>query len=174
MPGDFIEAYEEHVWDVYAYLAYRLGSRADAEDLTQLTFERALRNWNRFDERKASMKTWILAIARNALIDHTRRAGTRQHASLDEEVADRDLPAAPNPEETHLGVSPELEVALGELTQRERELIGLRFGADLRGPEIAELVGLTLANVQQILSRGLRKLREQLERDESLQGGAGQ
>ena len=47
--------------------------------------------------------------------------------------------------------------------QRERELIALRYGADLTGPEIAELTGLSLANVQQILSRSLRRMRNQLE-----------
>ena len=40
-------------------------------------------------------------------------------------------------------------------------MIALRFGGDLTGPEIAELIGLTLANVQQILSRSLRRLRSQ-------------
>ena len=49
-----------------------------------------------------------------------------------------------------------------ERDDRERELIALRFGGDLNGPEIAELTGLTLANVQQILSRSLRRMRAEL------------
>jgi RNA polymerase sigma-70 factor (ECF subfamily) len=48
--------------------------------------------------------------------------------------------------------------------ERERELIALRFGGDLGCPEIAALTGLTLANVQQILSRSLRRMRSSLER----------
>ncbi len=40
--------------------------------------------------------------------------------------------------------------------------MALRFGGDLRGPEIAELLEISLANAQQILSRALRKLRRQL------------
>jgi RNA polymerase sigma-70 factor (ECF subfamily) len=62
-----------------------------------------------------------------------------------------------------LGVSPDLENALDKLGSRERELIALRYGGDLTGPEIAELTGLSLANVQQILSRSLRRLRAELE-----------
>ena len=50
------------------------------------------------------------------------------------------------------------------LSEREREVLALRYGADLTGPEIADLLSLTLANVQQIVSRSLRKLRELLER----------
>src|SRR6185312_1947643 len=71
--SNFARVYDEHVWRVYGFLAYRLGDRDTAEDLTQATFERALRAWARFDPRRASESTWLLAIARNLLIDHYRR-----------------------------------------------------------------------------------------------------
>src|SRR5918994_5451321 len=71
----FARAYDEHVWQVYGYLAYRLRSRHDAEDLTQLTFERALTAWDRFDANRASVRTWLMAIAGNLLVDHYRRDG---------------------------------------------------------------------------------------------------
>ena len=81
---------------------------------------------------------------------------------LDDELAERHGPHAPGPEQD-LGLSPELAAALATLPQRDREIVALRFGGDLTGPEIAELLDLTLANVQQILSRSLRKLRAELE-----------
>jgi DNA-directed RNA polymerase specialized sigma24 family protein len=62
-----------------------------------------------------------------------------------------------------LGLDPDLAVALAGLSERNREIIALRYGADRTGPEIAELMGLTLANVQQIVSRSLRRLRAALE-----------
>ncbi len=58
--SDFARVYEEHVWRVYGFLAYRLRDRHSAEDLTQATFERALRAWSRFDPRRASENTWLL------------------------------------------------------------------------------------------------------------------
>ena len=70
---EIAELYEEHVWGVYGFFGYRVGSRADAEDLTQLTFERALRAWSRFDPDRASARTWLMSIAANLLIDHYRR-----------------------------------------------------------------------------------------------------
>lgn len=155
---DFARVYEEHVWRVYGFLAYRLRDRHAAEDLTQTTFERALRAWSRFDPRRASEITWLLAIARNLLIDHHRRDRSDRLEPIDERVA----PLVAGPDES-LGVSPELEQALARLSERDREVIALRFGGDLTGPEIAALLGLTLANVQQILSRSLRKLRGSLE-----------
>ncbi|HEY5260936.1 MAG TPA: sigma-70 family RNA polymerase sigma factor, partial [Solirubrobacteraceae bacterium] len=71
--NDFARVYEEHVWIVYGFLAYRLHDQAAAEDLTQATFEHALRAWSRFDARKGSHRTWLMTIARNLLIDHHRR-----------------------------------------------------------------------------------------------------
>jgi RNA polymerase sigma factor (sigma-70 family) len=50
-------------------------------------------------------------------------------------------------------ITPDLERALASLGAREREIIALRFGGELSEPKIAELTGLSLANVQQILSR---------------------
>lgn len=163
MEDNFLEVYNEQVWRVYGYFAYRLRSRADAEDLTQLTFERALKAWDSFDPIKASVSTWLIAIARNALSDHRRRSRHRSTRSLsDGSVRDSELPSEEGPEE-NLGVSSELAEALGRLSQRERGILALRFGADLRGPEIAELLDMSLANVQQTMSRALRRLRSQLE-----------
>ena len=71
-----------------------------------------------------------------------------------------------------LGIEPELATALAELAPRDREVLALRFGGDLNGPEIAAMTGLTLANVQQILSRSLRRLHKRVEGGE-LDRGAG-
>jgi RNA polymerase sigma factor (sigma-70 family) len=68
------------------------------------------------------------------------------------------------PEPRGLGLEPKLETALEALGERDREVLALRFGAELTGPEIADVMGLSLANVQQIVSRSLRRLRSDLER----------
>jgi RNA polymerase sigma-70 factor (ECF subfamily) len=159
-PPDFAGVYDEHLWRVYGFFAYWLNSRADAEDLTQQTFERALRAWARYDPARASVSTWLLAIARNLLIDHHRANSAVRVPHAD--VAELETIAAA-PDQPSVGLDPEIERALVQLGPRERELIALRFGGDLTGPEIAELTGLSLANVQQILSRALRRMRAALE-----------
>jgi len=166
--SDFARVYEQHVWRVYGFLAYRLRDREGAEDLTQATFERALRAWSRFDPRLASESTWLLAIARNLLIDHHRRDRSGLLEPIDERVAS----TVPGPEE-RLSNRPELIDALATLGDRDREVIALRFGGDLTGPEIAAVLGLSLANVQQIVSRSLRKLRALLEAAEESEAGVG-
>jgi len=161
--GSFAAVYDQHVDSVYGYLGYRVVSAADAEDLTQATFERALAAWRRFDPERASPRTWLLAIAHNLLVDHHRRRSSRPREEPLEDAErsePRGLAADASP---RLGIEPELAAALALLTERERTLIALRFGGDLSGPEIAELTGHSLANVQQILSRSLRRLRRELE-----------
>lgn len=160
--SDFARVYDDHVWRVYGFLAYRLEHRHTAEDLTQATFERALRAWSRFDPRRASESTWLLTIARNLLIDHHRRDRSVPLDEIDEQL----LPSVSGPEDRYTA-SPELATALLELSERDREVIALRFGGDLTGPEIASLTGLSLANVQQIVSRSLRRLRTLLEAERS-------
>lgn len=154
----FTRVYEDHLMSVYSFLAYRLRDRDLAEDLTQSTFERALRAWPRFDPAKAAERTWLLTIARNLLIDHTRRNHPDPTGEIDEHL----LPASAGPEVAFMQDA-SLQELLQTLGEREREIVALRFGGDLTGPEIAELTGLTLANVQQILSRSLRKLRTVIE-----------
>ena len=166
---DFVHVYDDHVWRVYGFIAYRLRDRDVAEDLTQVTFERALRAWSRFDPRRSSEGTWLLAIARNLLIDEQRR----NRSSLFEPLDERVFYAVEGPEERLTG-SPELMDALGRLGAREREVLALRFGGDLSGPEIAGVTDLSLANVQQILSRSLRKLRTLLERAQPARTPVGQ
>jgi RNA polymerase sigma-70 factor, ECF subfamily len=158
---DFEQAYDENLARVYGFFAYRLTSRDDAEDLTQQCFERALRAWDRYDPGRAAISTWLLAIARNLLIDHYR-AGAQTGSSVP--LQDVDPSALPSVDGAiDLGLEPRLANALQHLSDREREILALRYGAELSGPEIANLVGLSLANVQQIISRTLKRLRTAMD-----------
>lgn len=161
---EFGRVYEDHVDRVYAFLAYRASDRATAEDLTQLSFERALRAWTQFDPSRGSELTWLLAIARNLLADHYRRASNRLPAIDADSLGEDELPVLAGPETHHAG-SPQLLAALAQLGEREREVIALRFGGDLDANGIAHVLGLTPGNVHQILSRSLRRLRALLEQD---------
>jgi RNA polymerase sigma-70 factor (ECF subfamily) len=153
--------YREHVQAVYAFFAYAV-DQATAEDLTSATFEKVIRAWDRYDAAKAGERTWILAIARNTLNDHYRRRRFRDAVSTDEHPALLDSLAG---EDEYERVLDRADVAgwLDDLAPRERELLALRYGADLTAADIAALTGLTAANVHQILSRSLRRLRTQAQ-----------
>lgn len=158
---DLAHVYELYVERVYAFFAYRVACVEDADDLTAVTFERIVRHARRYDESKGTLATWIFAIADHVLIDHYRRQGRRDEQALpgDDDVAIAPLISVDRPFE---GLAPALQDALAGLSPRERHVIGLRFGGDLAGREIADLLGTTEANAHQLLSRALRRLRREL------------
>jgi RNA polymerase sigma factor (sigma-70 family) len=170
-PGhELQEAYRDNVDSVYAYFAYFVGASA-AEDLTAATFERVVRAWRSFDPRRATERTWIFAIARNILTDHYRRERHRAGPSLDEHPGLlTELVSADDPAARRLGIDA-VKDWLSRLTPREREVLALRYGADLSTTEIAAALGLSEANVHQIASRALRRLREDAASPEPSRSG---
>lgn len=150
--------YRAHVGAVFAFFAYSVPD-ASAEDLTASTFERVVRHWDRYDAGKGSERTWILAIARNLLVDHFRRQRFRETVSLDEHPMLHEQMAGTPDMAERFAESEELRRLLSTVSVREREILALRYGADLAVGQIAQLLELTPANVHQILSRALKKLR---------------
>jgi RNA polymerase sigma-70 factor, ECF subfamily len=143
---------------VYAYVAYRVADRSEAEDITSETFERALRYRDRFDERRGEPIAWLLGIARNCVYD--ARLRPREDAARE-------------PEPTTAGVDAEvvgrlaLTEALATLSSDDQELIALRYGADLRVREIAKLLDRRTNAVEVALSRARARLGAALESGET-------
>lgn len=156
---EFERLYAAEAQGLFAFLAYRTGDRALAEDLLADAFERALRARRRFDRRRGSEKTWLYAIALNVLRDHARRAAAEGRAL---ERAGAPDEAVDDPRMESLGEREALQVALATLAPEEREAISLRYGAELTVPEIARVLGEPLTTVEGRVYRGLRKLRERL------------
>ena len=77
-PPTFADAAERHLDDVFGYLLYLTRDRPLADDLAGATFEKAFRQWSRFDSRRGSARTWLLGIARTTALDWFR-AESRRH-----------------------------------------------------------------------------------------------
>jgi RNA polymerase sigma factor (sigma-70 family) len=156
---DALEAvYREYVSAVYGFFSYSVGPDT-AEDLTAATFERVIRSWDQFDPSRASQRTWIFTIARNLLTDHWRWRRHRRGPSLD---ASPELVESLVSSEDPLARSLDRDALKGWLQQlgaREREVLALRYVADMSVAEVAECLDLSVANVHQICSRSLRRLR---------------
>jgi RNA polymerase sigma factor (sigma-70 family) len=155
--SDFERLYAAEAQGLFAFLAYRTGDRALAEDLLADAFERALRSRVKYDRRRGSEKTWLYAIALNLLRDHARRAAAEGRAY--ERVR-----AGPDSFDVFAGVEARDEIgrALQVLSGEEREAISLRFGAELTVPEIAVVLDEPLTTIEGRVYRALRKLREAL------------
>jgi RNA polymerase sigma-70 factor (ECF subfamily) len=152
---------ERHLDDVHGYLVYLTRNRETAEELTAETFERALRQWRRFDPKRGSAKTWLCRVARSTALDHFRaeeRRRRREHAyasELSNEVEDG----------LFGGLSPELERALAGLSAGEREVIALRILLDLEIQATARVLGISTTACTTRLSRALKKLEERMSAD---------
>lgn len=160
----FRRLYRTHVRAVYAFFAYSVSTET-AEDLTSMTFERALKAFDRFDPEKAGERTWLLAIARNALTDHYRRQQHRNATSTDEHPALLDRLVSSDDALARFISHESLVGWLSELGPRQQEILAMRFGADLSAREIADALEMSEANVHQITSRALRQLRARADAD---------
>ena len=140
---------------VYAYVAYRIGDGAEAEDVTSEAFERALRYRKSFDSRRGDPASWLIGIARRCIAD-AALSRLPSVAEVPEQIAPGELEADAL---TRL----ELAEALDGLDDRQRELIALRYGADLTAKQIGELLGLKTNAVEVALHRTLRELRSRLD-----------
>ena len=157
---DFERLYAEQAGPLLAYLTYRTGDRALADDLLADTFERVLRRRSLFDRRRASEKTWLYSIALNLLRDHGRRAAAGDRA-VNRLAAEPATVGGGGLEQVE--TRSELQVALGLLSAEEREVVSLRFGADLSLDEIARVTRQPASTVRGRLYRGLEKLRWALD-----------
>jgi RNA polymerase sigma-70 factor, ECF subfamily len=139
---------------VYAYVAYRVGDGADAEDITSETFERAVRYKQSYDSRKGEPVAWLIGIARRCI------EGRPQPFELS---PDRLHSIDPYDLEGEAILRIELSTAIGRLEERDRELIALRYGSDLSARQIAELQGAKTNAIEVALHRALGRLRAALE-----------
>jgi RNA polymerase sigma-70 factor (ECF subfamily) len=144
---------------VYAYAAYRLGDGPDAEDATSDTFERALRYRASYDRSKGEPVAWVLGIARRCVDDLLEARPPVSELEFDIE--------APGDLEPDTIRSLTVRRAVLTLDERSRELVSLRYGADLTARQIAELLGERTNTIEVALHRALSRLRAVLAEDQS-------
>lgn len=156
---DFAAAAEQNLDGVFRYLVHMVGDRHLAEDLTSATFERALRDWRRYDPARARVSVWLIEIARRTALDHFRSDGRRR--AREQRYAAQHPEAVPASDDLG-GLSGTMRAALGRLTAAERELVALRVVLDLDAGETARVLGSTRAAVGAGLHRALTKLRQEV------------
>lgn len=142
---------ESLVRDVYAYVAYRVPNRSDAEEITSAVFERAVRYRKTYDVSKGTPIAWMIGIARTQIAEERAR---RPHTELEPaETADSvDLEASSLERLS-------LHDAVRALDDRSRELIALRYGIGLSTREIAADMCLEENAVNVALHRARERLR---------------
>jgi RNA polymerase sigma-70 factor, ECF subfamily len=151
--------YDALVGPIYRYVAVRVRRREDAEDLTQLVFERIVSSLPRYRDKGRPFEAWAFRIARNAVIDHVRRE--RSHEPLDDgrETLDGDGLEALSLRGEEIR---ELRRAIAQLTPDQQEALALRFAAGLSAEEAAHVMGRRAGTVRGLTFRAIASLRRMM------------
>lgn len=164
--------FERYQGPLVRFVRQRTGSSSRAEELTQEIFFRVVRRAPAY-EPTARFRTWLYTIARNICIDESRRPERGRVSSLDEPISEdgtttrgdavRDTTVRPADDEPIRGqFRVKLLAELEKLPPEQREVFELRVFAELRFPEIAQMLGLPLETVKARYRYGCQRLRASL------------
>jgi len=158
----FAELYDQHLDRVFRHILYRVGDRAEAEDLSQQVFVRAWQALGRYRITGSPFIAWLLTIAHNLVVDHFK--ARRDVTPLDEQF---DLPsreADPSEQVLDRLRSDELRAAILTLRPEYQQIVAMRFLEGFAPGEIAAAIGKTEGNVRVMQHRALQELRRRLDR----------
>lgn len=162
-PEAFGELYRRNIDRIYAYIFYRVGNVADAEDLTARTFYQALNHLPRYRDYGLPFVAWLYRIAHNLVANHHRARGRWKMASLD----DLELPTPPADNPERAAVASERRKALWAAIHRQPEdrqrLLILKIAERLSNEEIGQLMGRTESSIKSLYFRTLKALKADLE-----------
>ncbi len=151
------ELYRRHASLVLGYM--RANGNRDAEDATADVFLSIIRGLKSFEGDGAAFRRWMMTIAHHRMIDGRRRATRRSvECNYDEHVVELDA-ARSSINLSSMTVDEELVRALRTITPEQREVIGLRFIADLSLQDVAAVTGRTETAIKALQRRGLAALR---------------
>ena len=161
--------YDRYVDAVYRYVFYRVRNEAEAEDVTSDVFMRALRAIPKYEPRQAFL-AWLYRIARNAVIDRSRRKAARQQVSFEDALAHPNADRVVNPDAGLLAGSDAsvVRVAMQQLTPLQQEILVLRYVEGYDTKTISKLVGKRDGTIRGIEFRALSALRALIPSREAL------
>ena len=157
-PQAFAALYDRYVERIYAFAYRQMQDEAAAEDVTSVTFEKALRHIRGYRWQGVSFGAWLYRIARNEIAQHHRRKRFTLPL-LQWHVSEMNVEAFVQTSEQRDAV----QAAFARLSEGDQEVLTLRFFEELPSAEVAEVLGCSIQNVYLRLHRALGRLRKQLE-----------
>lgn len=162
-PAFFGALYDHYFMKIYSYVYRRTPDKETAEDVTSLSFEKALRSIKDFEWRDISFSSWIYRIASNNIADFFRKKYREKTVDIEKVPGIKD-------EKTQLDVSisdklfvEKVKDIMGFLTDLDQDLITYKLFEELSNQEIADIVGITKEHVAVKIYRAIKKLKEKLD-----------
>jgi len=162
----FSRLYEQYAGHIFRYLFYRIGDQAAAMDMMETVFLKAWENLPAFgaEGRGLNFRAWLYRMAHNAMVDYHRTQ--KPDVGLEELV---EQPAR-LPHAVQLIEEAETQEyllkRLEKLDEVSRQVLVLRFYADLSPKEVSRIMNVSEGNVRVIQYRALRKMRELVGEDD--------
>ncbi len=157
----FGSLYDHYQAMIYRFVAIKVGSREEAEDITHQVFLSAWQKVKTYKHRGHPFSSWLYRIARNQVIDHYRSG--RSVVSL--EKIDPELFATPEREPEHLARKFQLEEvrkAIASLKPDYQDVIIMRFVEDVSLKETAAALKKTEGAIKLIQHRAVKELKRML------------
>lgn len=167
----FEALFERHRGRLFRFLLHSTNDESAAEDLFQEVFVKIVRARENFT-RSGSFKSWLYAIARNALVDRHRRRGVRPDQSVESRELDEGKhgrSAASSPE-VHL-LRRRIREAVASIPREQREVFLLREQAGMDFQQIANIVGCGVPTAKSRMRYALERLRRLLTDERLKEGG---
>jgi RNA polymerase sigma-70 factor, ECF subfamily len=158
----FSHLYEQNIGRIYNYVFFRIGSEADAEDITARVFHRAFNHIGRYVEKGVPFSAWLYRIAHNLIANWHRDNHRKKEVSLEDQL---DFPHQGDLPEKTLEQRQETErllKAIRRLSPDRQQLILLKYLEDLPNAEIAIIMSRTEGAIKSLYHRALIALREEL------------
>ena len=146
LTGGYEADFDELFTTAYRVAHRILGDRSDADDVAGEVLAKA---WLRWAKVEAYAAAWVSRAAANAAISRIRRRDVRARLRL----------APPRSQTSHVELRQDLVRALRRLPARQREVLVLRYLADLPEQDVADALGCSVGSVKQHAHRALRTLR---------------
>lgn len=159
----FLLLYRRHRETVFRFAYRLLASIEAAEDITQECFLSVLLHPERFDEARASLRTYLCAAARNLALKHFR--GRERESAIDDDFENELIVSAPEEPLRHLldaELSEKVRAAIEDLPPLQREALILFEYEDFTLAEIAQIAGADTGTIKSRLHRARTGLRRTL------------
>lgn len=156
--------YERNVTRIYNYIYYRIGSEADAEDITSRVFYRAFGHINTYVDKGVPFSAWLYRIAHNLIANWHRDSHRRKEVPLDDQL---ELPVKADHPERAMEKTQEVEQLLQgirRLSADRQQLLILKFVEDYSNAEIADIMGKSEGAIKSLYHRALIALRSEMEK----------
>ncbi|MFC1942882.1 sigma-70 family RNA polymerase sigma factor [Chloroflexota bacterium] len=152
------QIYEENFDKIYRYIVLKIGDRAEAEDMTQQVFLKALKSISSFKWKGTPFSAWLYRIAHNQIVDYFRKKSKQATVPLDESLAAGGSDPVKTAERK-MDIE-ELALATKKLTSAQQEVVSLRFAGELSVADVARVMDRSEGAVKALQHSAIVALRK--------------